>query len=185
MKILYVTGYKNYELGIYSNEAKEVEYIKKALLRRLIHLIDDGLEWVIITGQLGVELWAAEVTLLLREQYPQLQLAVITPFLQQEANWSEKNKEYYEYIVSQADFVESISHKPYISPIQFKNRDQFLLQKSDGLLVVYDYEKEGSPQYIVKAAKEYQEYNPYEILNIDFYDIQQLIEEDAFEHNNY
>ena len=36
---------------------------KKALRRKLTAFVEDGLEWVIISGQLGVELWAAEVVL--------------------------------------------------------------------------------------------------------------------------
>lgn len=38
--------------------------------KKLIDLIEDGLEWVLISGQLGVELWAAEVVIDLKNQYP-------------------------------------------------------------------------------------------------------------------
>ena len=36
---------------------------QKALHRKLTTFVEEGLEWVIISGQLGVELWAAEVVL--------------------------------------------------------------------------------------------------------------------------
>ena len=62
MKVIAVTGYKPFELGIFKMIIR-VECIKKALHRKLTNFVEDGLEWVIISGQLGVELWAAEVVL--------------------------------------------------------------------------------------------------------------------------
>ena len=63
MKVIAVTGYKPFELGIFKNDHPGVECIKKALHRKLITFVEDGLEWVIISYQLGVELWVAEVVL--------------------------------------------------------------------------------------------------------------------------
>ena len=67
-------------------------------------MIEDGLEWVLISGQLGVELWAAEVVFDLQMEFPDLKLAVITPFLDQEASWNEKNKEWYESVLGTSRF---------------------------------------------------------------------------------
>ncbi|MFS0781432.1 DUF1273 domain-containing protein [Bacillus sp. 1P06AnD] len=184
MKVLYVTGYKSTELGIFKNDAPEVAIIKKALYNRIGQLAEEGLEWVLISGQLGVELWSAEVAISLRNVYPDLKVGVLTPFLNQDSNWNEKNKEYYEYIMAEADLVDSISKKGYESPQQFKNRDQFLLHKSDGILIVYDEENEGSPKYIWNAAKRYQDKHHYQVIQVDFYELQQLIEEAGLEHTN-
>ena len=60
MKVLYITGYKAFELGIFKNDHEAVKYIKKSIRNRLLPLVEEGLEWVIISGQLGTELWAAE-----------------------------------------------------------------------------------------------------------------------------
>ena len=62
MKVIAVTGYKPFELGIFKTIIQSRMY-KKALRRKLTAFVEDGLEWVIISGQLGVELWAAEVVL--------------------------------------------------------------------------------------------------------------------------
>jgi uncharacterized phage-like protein YoqJ len=53
MKVLYMTGYKAFEFGIFKNDHEAVKYIKKAMKQRLLPLLEDGLEWVIISGQLG------------------------------------------------------------------------------------------------------------------------------------
>lgn len=86
-------------------------------------------------------------------EYPDLKLAVFTPFLEQEEGWKEDNREYYEFILSQADHVDSITKRKYESPEQFKLKNQIFIEKSDALLAVYDEEKPGSPKYIVEAAK--------------------------------
>ncbi|MCY8635987.1 SLOG family protein, partial [Bacillus spizizenii] len=93
MKVLAVTGYKPFELGIFKQDDKALYYIKKAIKNRLIGLLDEGLEWILISGQLGAELWAAEAAYDLQEEYPDLKVAVITPFYDQEKNWKEPNKE--------------------------------------------------------------------------------------------
>lgn len=184
MQKVFVTGYKSFELGVFKNDSQEATYIKLALQKNILNMVDEGLEWVIISGQLGVELWAAEAVIQLKQLYPHLQLAIMPPFVQHDSNWNEVNKEYYQFISSQADFVKPISNHPYISPMQFKNRDLFLLEKTDAMLILYDDEREGSPQYIWELAKKHAENYPYEIRQITFYDLQQVIEEEASKHNN-
>ncbi|RIW33103.1 DUF1273 domain-containing protein [Bacillus salacetis] len=175
-----VTGYKSFELGIFKEDEPALKYIKAAIHKQLESLLEDGLEWVIISGQMGTELWAAEVVFDLQMEYPDLKLAVLTPFVDQEEKWNDNNKEFYEMIISQADFVDSISKQPYTSPAQFRNRDQLFLHKSDAVVILYDEEKEGSPQYFYKAAKEYKENNPLEIRQITFMDLQWIVEEEQF-----
>jgi uncharacterized phage-like protein YoqJ len=178
LKNVTITGYKPFELGIFKKDHPSVEFIKRAIYKELINLVEDGLEWVIISGQLGVELWAAEVVFDIQLHYPNLQLAVLTPFFSQEESWSETNKEWYESIMAQADFVESITHKPYENPKQFYLKNQVLLRKSDIAIVMYDPEKEGSPKFFYEAAKRYSETNDYSIREITFYDLQLIVEEE-------
>ena len=178
MKVVAVSGYKPSELGIFKQNHPAISYIKAAIRKELMLLLDDGLEWVIISGQLGTELWAAEVVFELQLEFPQVQLGVITPFLQQEENWSEANKEWYESILAQADFNDSITKKKYEKPWQFRLKNQFFVEKSDALLLFYDQEKEGSPRFLYETAMQYKQQNVYEIRLIGFYDLQVLVEEE-------
>ncbi|MFB1080863.1 SLOG family protein [Jeotgalibacillus sp. JSM ZJ347] len=179
MKTLMISGYKAHELGLFKSSDPAVGIIKKAIRQRLTALIEEGLEWVIVSGGLGVEQWAAEVVIQLKEEYPELQLAVITPFLNQEENWNEENQMNYETILKGADFTASVSNKPYTDPSQFRNRDDFLLGKADGLLIIYDEEKEGSPGFLIKKAKNFAEKNNLEIIRVDFQDLQWIADEEA------
>ncbi len=185
MKVLTVSGYKSHELGIFKQDDKAVEYIKKAIEKSLLGYLDEGLEWVLISGQMGVELWAAEVVFELQLQYPELKIAILTPFLNQHSKWNESNQEYYDFILSQADFVDSISKREYESPIQFKQKNQFLVQKSDGLLLVYDEEKEGSPRFLLELARKKQEVMSYMISTINFLDLQSVVEEETLKNNDF
>ncbi|MBU7593247.1 DUF1273 domain-containing protein [Metabacillus halosaccharovorans] len=185
MKVLTVSGYKSHELGVFKQDDKAVEYIKKAIEKSLIGYLEEGLEWVIISGQMGVELWAADVVFELQLQYPELKLAILTPFLNQESKWNEKNQEYYEFILSQADFVDSISKREYDSPLQFKQKNQFLVDKSDGLLLLYDEEKDGTPKFLLETARKKQQLTPYMISTINFLDLQSVVEEETMKNNDF
>ncbi|MCP8968798.1 DUF1273 domain-containing protein [Ectobacillus ponti] len=184
MRILTVTGYKPQELGIFSSKHPGIDMIKKALRRQLLSLLDEGLEWVIISGQLGVELWTAEVAYELREEHPHLKVGVFTPFLEQEEKWNDANKEYYLHILSRADHVDSITKRKYESPQQFRAKNIFLIEKSNGLLAVYDEEKEGSPRFLVELAKQRQEQADYGCMLIRFSDLQLLAEEEQWSESH-
>ncbi|WP_018660309.1 SLOG family protein [Heyndrickxia acidiproducens] len=177
-KVVAITGYKPHELGIFQLEHPAVHYIKKAIKKRLLELLDEDYEWVLISGQQGVELWAAEVVFDLQQDYPELKLAVLPPFEGQEEKWKDEQKEYYEMILTQADFTASISRQPYESPQQFRNKNRIFLHKSDCLLVLYDEEREGVAKFLYEEAKKYQVSHPYDIRVIDFYELQVIIEDE-------
>lgn len=177
MKTIYVTGYRPQELGIFNDKHPGIPIIKKALYNQLQRLCDEGLEWVVVSGQLGVEFWATEVVLALKRDYPHLKYSVITPFLEQEKNWNDQKKEKYALMTMQADFVTSVTKRPYEAPWQFTEKDKFIIQNTDGMLLIYDEENEGSPKYVKRLVEKYQENNDYTLLQINAYDLQVVAEE--------
>ncbi|ETI70034.1 hypothetical protein BAVI_04359 [Neobacillus vireti LMG 21834] len=185
IKVLAISGYKPFELGIFKKDHPSVLFIKAAIKKSLIPLVEEGLEWVLISGQLGVELWAAEVIFDLQLDFPDIKLAVITPFLDQEASWNENNKEWYESVLAQADFIDSVTKKGYEKPWQFRLKNQFFIEKSDGLLLLYDQEKEGSPKYLYELAVQYQKENTYPLELITFYDLQMIVEEEQYKQTDF
>ncbi|MEC1179595.1 DUF1273 domain-containing protein [Metasolibacillus meyeri] len=178
IKTLFITGYRPHELGIFNDKHPGVEIIKKALENKLRQLLEDGLEWVIVSGQLGVELWATEVVHALKEQYPTLKYSVITPFLEQEKNWNEHKQGQYQRMILQADFVTSVTKRPYEAPWQFIEKDKFIIHNTDAMLLVYDEENEASPKYVLNLVKKYMEqHDNYELFTINAYDLQMIAEE--------
>ncbi|KGA97401.1 hypothetical protein AJ85_08900 [Alkalihalobacillus alcalophilus ATCC 27647 = CGMCC 1.3604] len=180
MKTVAVTGYKAFELGIFDQKHIGITYIRKAFRQRLLTLIEEGLEWVIISGQLGVELWVAEEVFALKEKSPHLKLAVLTPFLEQESGWKEATQSYYREIIAKADFVDSITKRPYESPQQLKQKNEFIIQKVEGLIVLYDEEKQGSPKYYLEVAKRESEKREFYLSIITPYDLNVIIEDEQY-----
>src|SRR5690606_41445517 len=115
----------------------------------------------------------------------ELKLAFITPFLNQEETWNEANKELYESVLMQADFIDSVTRKPYESPQQFRLKNQFFVGKSDVLLLFYDTERDGSPKYLYDTAKRYQDEKTYDIRLISFYDLQLIVEEEQLNDQEF
>ena len=184
IKRLVITGYKAHELGIFNDSHAGIPIIKRAIQNRLIPFLEEGLEWVILSGQQGVETWTAELVVELKKQYPQLKYAIITPFQDQEKNWNEQKQETYRNLLFQADYETSLTKKPYEAPWQFIEKNKFLIRNSDGILIVYDEENDGSPKYMKKLAIQYAEKNDYAIFTIDAYDLQVMAEEIAEEERN-
>lgn len=173
---LLVSGYKNSELGIFKKDHPGIHIIKTAIERKLRELLDENvLEWVIVSGQVGVEHYVCEVVFQLQLDYPELKLAILPPFLNQEERWNEETKEYYNFILEQADFVKSITDRNYEGPWQFKAKNKFLLDNTDGLLLVYDDEKEGSPKFLKREADERMK-DGYSFFVINAYDLQAIAE---------
>jgi uncharacterized phage-like protein YoqJ len=171
-------GYKASELGIFSLKHKGIEIIKKAVKKQITALMDEGLEWVIVSGQWGVELWAAEAVLELQDTYEHLRLAVITPFLEQEENWSDEKKSRYQSVIQKANYVNSVTKSKYDGPWQFKEKNKFLLRNSDGMILLYDEEQEGSPKFIKEQALRLAQSNNYRIVSITAADLQSIADDE-------
>lgn len=179
MKNLLVTGYRAHELNIYDQKHKGIPYIKKAIIRKLIPLIEDGLEWVITPGQYGVDLWACEAVISLKEQYPQLKLSIITAFLNQEEKWNDTKKDYYNQVIQDVDYMAAVSKQPYSGVWQFTARDDLLFRKTDGILLVYDEDAgEGSPKFFKEKALKKQDKEGYGYINVSSEDIQSIADEE-------
>lgn len=177
LKRLLVSGYKPHELGIFNDKHPGIAVIRRVITGRLRGLLEEGLEWVIVSGQPGVETWAAEAAFQLRREYPALKVAVIAPFLEQEKNWNDSKKMAYETIIQQSDYTTVLMNRPYEGPWQFSERDKFLLRNSDGLLLVYDEENEGSPKWLRKLALPAAEQGHYELMTISGEDLNFAAEE--------
>ncbi|MDQ0299264.1 putative phage-like protein YoqJ [Salibacterium salarium] len=175
MKVLAVTGYKPQELGIFDPNAKEISYIKATLKSKIYGLLENGLEWIVISGQPGVEQWAAEVVIDLKMEWSQLRLAVLPPFLHQDSIWPDHAKERYQRIIQSADYCEAISKKEYDNPGQLRAKNDFIIMKTDALLLLYTEEQEGTPKYYLEAA-ERRSQQGYPVYRITPDDLQEAVE---------
>ncbi|WP_345739423.1 SLOG family protein [Virgibacillus salarius] len=139
MKILAVTGYKPMEINIFKEDDPRITYIKAAIVKRIVPLIEEGLEWILLSGQMGVEIWTAEIVLDLQEDYD-IKLGIFPPFENQETRWPESLQEKYQALVATADFYKPIYQGDYKGSFQFKAKNMWLADKSDACLILMDEE---------------------------------------------
>ncbi|URZ86695.1 SLOG family protein [Floricoccus penangensis] len=171
MKSLLICGYKDYELAIFKSSDPRITVIKKDIKKHLLKFIDEGLEWLIFSGNKGFEFWAYEVANELKGDY-NLQLAVIFNFKTHGENWNEEGK----MIISEylkADFVQ-YAYDKYENPGQFKEYNRFLLNHTDGCFYFYDQEHETNFKYLLKMVHEKED---YESFGIDFEELEEFSRE--------
>lgn len=169
---LYVTGYRSFELGIFQEDDEKIKRIKQVLRNRLINYLEDGLNWVLVSGNLGVEQWAVEVASELKNDYPDLQIGLIYPYANFGSQWKEKNQEKKQLIESMVDYANQTSSKEYFAPNQLKAHTHFMLEHTQGSLLVYDDEFPGKTKYFYDDAKEYAHGRDYLIETVSFDDLQ-------------
>ncbi len=161
------------EMGIFKENDPRVTFIKAAIQKRLIGFIEEGLEWVIVTGQMGVELWTAEIVLDLKETYD-INIAIIPPFENQESRWPDPLKEKYQELSFVVDFYKPLYEGDYKGPYQFRAKNMWLVDKTDGCLFLIDEENPGSNKYLYDVAKKAED---YEIFVITAMDLEDIVEE--------
>ncbi|MFC5702414.1 DUF1273 domain-containing protein [Cohnella faecalis] len=181
MKNLLVTGYRAHELGIFNRKHPGIGYIKKAITAKLVPLVEEGVEWVITPGQYGVDWWACEAVIELKKRYPQLKLSILTAFSNPEEKWNEDKQEHYREILRDVDYYGTVSKQPYSGVWQFTARDDLLLRKTDGILLVYDEDAgEGSPKYFKEKALRKNANGEYRYIGIGSEEIQSIADEHEY-----
>ncbi|MGT2929308.1 DUF1273 domain-containing protein [Streptococcus dentasini] len=167
MTSILITGYKNFELGIFKDKDPKVAIIKKAIEKAIRRYCEEGLDWLIFTGNLGFEFWAFEVARSLKGEYG-FQTAVVFPFQTHGQNWNESNQNKLAYF-KLADFVK-YCYEEYDNPSQFRHYQQFLIDNTDGAYVFYDPEAETNLKYFISQMTS----NPH--YSVDFLTFEKLNE---------
>lgn len=181
MKSLLISGYRSYELNIFNQTDSKYLYLMKFIKNRLTTFIENGVEWFVIGGQLGIELWAGEIVIELQEKYPDIKLGVILPYNSFEENWNETNQILFQQIIQKADYVNYTSNEKYQSPAQLVTNQVFNIRNTDGAFLIYDTLTEATadskPKYLFDLIKLYQETEEYELHLATFEEIEFFIHE--------
>ena len=165
-----VVGYKAFDLGIFGDKNQRLKIIKAAIRRDLIYLLENGMKWLVFTGNLGFEAWVLEVAKELQKEY-NFQLATIFIFENQGENWNEVNQEKLANFKN-VDFIK-YAYPSYENPSQFRTYNQFLLESTDGAYLFYDEENETKLKYLYRMMKENEQYH---IKKLTFDDLNEMAE---------
>lgn len=125
--------------------------VKSALLKEIMNSAENGFN-VFISGMArGVDMWAAEIVLELKEKFPDIKLIAAVPFEGFELKWSKENKAQYNDILSKADFVKYIC--PKFSYSSYQTRNEWMVDHSAKVIAVWNGEKSGTKNTVDYANK--------------------------------
>ena len=187
MQRIWVTGYRNYELGTFGDKDPIITVIKYAIKNYLRQLLEDGqLDWVITGGQLGVEQWTVETALELRAEYD-LRVAMMVPYMNFSSRWSEGNQLKFQELRDQVDFFAPTSREDYRNGGQLRAYQHFMFDHTDRAMMVYDPEHPGKTRFDYDMVKQYEDdgNDDYPLDLIDMYDLEDAANEYEESHRKW
>ena len=128
---------------------KPEEQIKKDLEQAILQAVDDGFVTFISGMARGVDIWAAEIVLRLRESNPAIHLVAASPYRGFESRWSVDWQSRYNAILQQADLVRFVC--PSYSRDCFQCRNEWMVDRSSRVIAVYNGEPGGTRNTIEYA----------------------------------
>ena len=147
------TGHRPEKLNISGDEVKI--RLKKAILQA----IEDGFT-VFISGMArGVDMWAAEIVLEIRETNKDIKLMCVSPFKGFEKSWKAEERLKYMNIINQADYVKFVFER--YSRMCFQIRNRFMVDNSERVIAAYNGESGGTRNTVLYAMD-----NDVETVNI-------------------
>ena len=151
-KISAFTGHRPQNLPFGFNEAdKRCIALKQTLRSKIIKLIENEHVTHFIPGMaIGIDMYAAEEVIGLREKYPYITLESAIPCELQAAKWSEPLRERYYNIAAGCD-KETLVQRRYSKDCMHK-RNRYMVDRADLILAVWDG-RPGGTEETVKYAQ--------------------------------
>ena len=148
------TGHRPQKLPCGFNEEHPACIKIKSQLRRLIvGVIEKKNVTKFISGMaIGVDMWAAEIVLDLKNDYPNITLEASIPCKNQAASWNIKSKKRYEQLLSHCDTVTILQEQYTVDCMQ--RRNEYMVDKSDYVLAVWNGKPSGTGKTIKYAAQQ-------------------------------
>ena len=148
-----ITGHrpKSFPWG-YNERSPDCVLLKQALAGQIKALSEKGVtDW--LSGMaLGVDIWAAQIVLHLKQEHPALKLRCILPCRGQESKWPVPAQEQYRSLLGQADEVVYVSQTYHKDCMLERNRR--LVDSAAFLLAVYDGTWRSGTGMTVRYARE-------------------------------
>ena len=125
--------------------------IKRDLKNEILRAMDDGIN-VFISGMArGVDIWAAEIVLSLRDSGKPIKLICASPFPGFESRWEKEWKDRYNEIMAAADHTLFVC--PGYSRSCFQIRNEWMVNHSARVIAVYNGESGGTKNTIEYAQQ--------------------------------
>ena len=140
------TGHREHKL-----HRPEAE-IRKDLENAILLAIKGGFTTFITGMATGVDIWAGETVLALKNPYPDLKLIAAVPYEGFEKSWDSGWQKRYHDLLDQADLVQYIC--PHYASYAFQKRNEWMVNHSSRVIAVYSGDAGGTRNTINYAMKE-------------------------------
>ncbi|MCK9479265.1 MAG: DUF1273 domain-containing protein [Firmicutes bacterium] len=127
-----------------------IKHILKKCINRLI--TEYGVTHFISGMALGVDIWAAEIVLSLKEDFPYITLESALPCETQAVKWNQDSRERYYYILAKCD-KESLLQKQY-TPTCMQDRNKYMVDNSNYVIAVWNGSGSGTGSTVKYALSE-------------------------------
>lgn len=146
------TGHRPKSLPFgYNEEDVRCIKLKKTLAENIEGLIADcGVTHFISGMAMGIDIYAAETVLKLKEKYPFITLECAIPCESQTVKWSDDWCRRYQSILERSD-KNTLIQKPYTSYCMMK-RNKYMVDSSDFVIAVWNGKKSGTGNTVRYAA---------------------------------
>ena len=121
--------------------------MEKAILKA----INDGFTTFITGMARGVDIWAGQIVLKLRQTNPELRLIAALPYPNCDRRWSISWRKQFADVLEVADLIQCIS--PLYSMGSFQKRDEWMVDNAARVIAVYDGVPGGTKNTIEYAKK--------------------------------
>ena len=126
--------------------------IKRDLEKQIRQAVADGMN-VFISGMArGVDIWAAEIVLKLRDAGQPVKLMCACPYDGFEQSWSKEWQERYSAILAAADYVKYVC--PAYSRSCFQIRNEWMVNHSARVIAVFNNQPSGTMNTIEYAIRQ-------------------------------
>ncbi len=120
--------------------------IKADLEQAILQATADGYTTFITGMAYGVDIWAGQIVVRLREQNPALHLIAAVPFPGFEDRWSAEWKKAYATLLEQADIVKYIC--PRYNAGAYQRRNEWMVDHASRVIAVFNGEPSGTKNTI-------------------------------------
>lgn len=147
------TGHRpaSYPFG-YDESADGCRQLKATLHLHIRKAIGNGFSHFITGMAQGADLWAAEIVLFLKKEFPHITLEAAVPCPSQADKWGTAAKLRYKKVLASCDRVTVVS--PRYTPYCMHQRDRYMVERSTLCIAVWNGKDSGGTAYTVRYAKE-------------------------------
>lgn len=133
-----ITGYRPSRFRFkYNENHTDCRRLKRRMKEQFAALYEKGVHHFIVGGALGVDMWAGEILLGMKDQpqFSKITLTMALPFDEHDKDWDNVSKKRNDALKAQSEII-IVGNEP--GTKSYTKRNHFMVDNADVILAVYD-----------------------------------------------